>query len=223
METTDLLTVILGGISTILTFVTGYLGFIIKKRDSKTSKYEVTNKATEDLISRLQFEIERISKERGDLVKRIEESNKRIAELEKKDIHKTHRMMLLESAHNDKPFPEWLKDIDGTMLSLNPMYERHFLIPQGLRNYDYIGSDDSAAWSEDSVDQYRKNDEDALLSRKKYIFTTEHLYGQNGEDMGEWLVIKFVRESNGIKIGVGGQCFPLQDVYNLSNKILNQE
>lgn len=214
-----MITIILGLVSTILTFITGYLGFVIKRRNSNTSKYEITNKATSELISRLQFEIERISKERASLEKRIEESNKRISELEKKDIHKTHRMMLLESAHNDKPFPEWLKDLDGTMLSLNPMYERHFLIPQGLRSHDYVGHDDSAAWGEASTKEFKKNDEDALLSEKKYIFTIENLKGQDGEDMGKWLVIKFVRESNGIKVGVGGQAFPLDDVFGLGKLV----
>lgn len=220
MENAELLNLVLGGFTAVLTFITGYLGYLIKRKDSKTSSAEVANEAVSNLINRLQLEIERISTEKRALEEKVERDGKRISELEKKDIHKTHRMMLLESAHNDKPFPEWLKDVDGTMLSLNPMYEKHFLLPQGLRSYDYVGYTDSAAWGEFSVNQFRQNDEDTLLARDKYIFTIEDLHGQNGENMGKWLIIKFVREVNGIKVGVGGQCFPLEFAQSISDQLV---
>ena len=216
------LTIILGTFSTISTFVIAYLGVKVKRSEVISNGNKITNQAVNDLIKNLQLEITRISEEKKLLEKKIERDSERISELEKKDIHKTHRMMLLESAHNDKPFPEWLKDVDGTMLSLNPMYEKKFLLPQNLKNYDYIGKDDSAAWNVQSVSDFKKNDDDAKLSSKKYIFAVEELFGKDGSNMGKWLVLKFLREFNGIKVGVGGQCFPLKPILDILDELNNE-
>ena len=93
------LNIILGGATTILTLLTGYLAVRVKKSEVQNDGSKVTNQAVNDLISNLQIEIQRISSEKSALEERfylekkeveqkIKTYAKRISELEKKDIHK---------------------------------------------------------------------------------------------------------------------------------------
>ena len=70
------------------------------------------------------------------IIKRLDKEHEECKETNQLLIKKVamleNKVLLLESAHQSLPVPMWLKAMDGTMLALNPAYERVFLKPNGL-------------------------------------------------------------------------------------------
>ncbi len=139
------------------------------------------------------------------IVKRLDNENNECKETNQLLIKKVamleNKVLLLESAHQSLPVPMWLKSMDGTMLALNPAYERVFLKPNGLTTIDYIGKQDHEVWPEDIASAFRTHDIKVQTSGKT-LETTE-IVPIDGV-MTKWHIIKYVRFSDGIPIGIGG-------------------
>lgn len=139
------------------------------------------------------------------IVKRLDIENNECKETNQLLIKKVamleNKVLLLESAHQSLPVPMWLKSMDGTMLALNPAYERVFLKPNKLTTIDYIGKKDHEVWPEEIADAFRSHDMKVQTSGKT-LETTE-LVPIDGV-MTKWHIIKYIRFSDGIPIGIGG-------------------
>lgn len=113
------------------------------------------------------------------------------------------KLIQLESAHLNMPIPKWIKDKDGTIITVNKAYEDMFLIPQGYTALDYIGKKDTDIWSEEIANDYMNNDVKALdrivYAREKIILNKRTFYV---------LVIKYPREVDGVTIGTAGIAVP---------------
>ena len=135
----------------------------------------------------------------------IENTNK-IQTLQKDLVAIRAKLLMLESAHVDLPYPMWLKDLDGTMLSVNRAYEDMILKPLGFIASDYMGLTDSEIFGEEIGKEYRKNDM-AVLNTKAVYDGPESV--QVGPHIVEtWRVIKYLRYAGGVPIGIAGLALP---------------
>jgi hypothetical protein len=184
----------LGSISSIIGLLGGggAIGFILTylSRMRKSSLDELR-----DVIQDRKEEIERL---------RIleKENTERIKSLEYKINSMESKIMLMESAHYDLPLPQWLKDLNGTMLSLNPEYERIFLTPLGLKADQYIGKNDVMVWGEETASHWRKLDNEVIKYRK-HVFSHE-MIPQGDNTFIPWEILKYPRFAGSVVIGVAG-------------------
>jgi PAS domain-containing protein len=109
------------------------------------------------------------------------------------------KLVLLETAHMELPIPMWIKDRDGTMLSLNRAYESAFLIPRGKISSDYIGKKDEELWSKEEAETFKVND---LLAHKEIVFLTETI--KIKDQTIDLYVIRYPRKVGGEIVGIGG-------------------
>lgn len=116
------------------------------------------------------------------------------------------KILLLESAHVDLPYPMWLKDLDGTMLSVNKAYEYQILLPLGLSVSQYIGMTDEAVFGKELADQYEKND--AFVLETKKVYDGPELIPSGPHLTETWRVIKYLRYAGGVPIGIAGLALP---------------
>jgi PAS domain S-box-containing protein len=184
----------LNGLSSILGLLGGggAIGFILTylSRMRKSSLDELR-----DVIKDRKEEIDRLRRLEAD-------NNERIKNLEAKINNMESKIMLMESAHHDLPLPQWLKDLNGTMLSINAEYERVFLAPHGLKMDQYIGKNDSMVWGEETAKHWRKIDTDVQRNRK-HIFSVENVPNPDGTEI-TWEILKYPRYAGNVIIGVGG-------------------
>ena len=115
------------------------------------------------------------------------------------------KIALFESAHQDSPLPTWLKDADGTMLSLNSAYEEIFLIPRGMTKADYLHKKDIDVWPEELAARFRQHDLRVQTSGQEWRGMEEVIVG--GERV-KWRILKYVRYSGGVKLGIAGIAMP---------------
>lgn len=142
--------------------------------------------------------------------KLIADHTKRLAEMERIIQSLQNKIVIFESSHFDLPLPMWLKSTEGTMLSVNSMYEEIFLIPRGYSMSDYIGEKDDSVWPEDVVRAFKINDDRVLRTKRKWI-GRELIASADGE-REEWTVIKYARKSGNVVIGIGGIAFRKADI-----------
>lgn len=139
------------------------------------------------------------------IVKRLDIENNECKETNQLLIKKVamleNKVLLLESAHQSLPVPMWLKTMDGTMLALNSAYENVFLKPNGLKTIDYVGKKDHDVWPKEVADKFREHDIEVQTTRQT-LETTE-LVPIDGV-MTKWHIIKYLRISDGVPIGIGG-------------------
>lgn len=114
------------------------------------------------------------------------------------------KIAIMESAHNDLPIPQWLKDEKGNILSVNWAYERVFLKPRGYTKAEYKRDED--CWPEDTVEEFRVNDKLVESTDQAWI-GNELVPDENGEKI-EWLILKYPRKSGNMFIGISGIAFP---------------
>jgi len=130
---------------------------------------------------------------------------------DKQEIHNLSlKLQLMESAHYDLPIPAWLKDTNGTMLSLNAAYEELFIVPLGKKIEDYVGKTDSEFWGEEIGKEYLLNDLKILRQGKSEI-VTETVVMANGEK-SQWMILKYPRMAGNTKIGIAGIAFKEMNV-----------
>lgn len=128
--------------------------------------------------------------------------NRRIVQLEEELYKLRQKVLLLESSTQSIPVPMWLKDIDGTMLSVNPAYEHDFLLPRGYTADQYIGENDFAIWDSATANSFLENDQWVIKNRMtwKGIEYVPDGYGK----VHELMIIKYPRYTGGVIVGVGG-------------------
>lgn len=115
-----------------------------------------------------------------------------------------NKLMMLEASHASLPIPQWIKGLDGRMITLNTPYETVFLKPNLLTRKDYINQTDFVAWPHDIAKSYVANDQIVIQTGKK-IITTEKV--KLGEEISYWNVLKYPIIQNNRVIAVGGIAF----------------
>lgn len=124
----------------------------------------------------------------------------------KNEVHGMRlKLQLMESAHQDLPLPQWLKDLNGTMLSINTPYERVF----GKSREEYVGSNDVEVWGEKVGKQFQAHDRKVHRLRKP-IHVLEKVPMPDGE-VEVWEIYKYPRFAGKTLIGIGGIAFKQTD------------
>lgn len=169
-------------------FVTGILTFLLSKRKQSVDEFK-------ELIDYWKTENARL--------RALEEKNSEfIQRLQKEVNNMKQKLLLMESAHYDLPLPQWLKDTDGVMLSLNSEYEKTFLLPLGLTAHDYIDKHDQDVWGEEIAKHFAIGDK-MIIAYKKPYHTVEPIKDLNG-DIIYWEIFKYPRFAGNFLIGIGG-------------------
>lgn len=119
------------------------------------------------------------------------------------------QVMILQSASNDLPFPQWLKDMELRMVWVNKEYEKAFLIPRGKKSVDYIGKKDEEIWGIEEAKEYTQNDYMVLHSKTGYWFGEEHIQIKEINLSSHWKIVKYVKYSGNIPTNIGGMAIPV--------------
>lgn len=162
--------------------------------------YLISNRKTDQDEFKLLIETWREDNER--LRQRELSNSEEIKKLREELSNLRNKMVMLESAHFDLPLPQWLKDTDGTMLSVNAEYESVFLTNLNLKAMDYIGKHDIDIWGADVAKQFKETDLRVYRTKKPH-HTIESVPDGNG-NVVKYEVFKYPRFSGNIIIGIGG-------------------
>lgn len=190
-----------------LPVVTGAASYFFarRKNEAEAKSIDVGSAANTNV------EWEKLYREVLSRVKQLEEDNdkcedkyriliRQFEDLRVKVIH-------MEAANNDLPFPMWLKDMSGKMMYVNPEYERAFLEPMGKTAKDYIGKTDYDIWPQDVAANYMSHDRAA---QKKGLWVGNENITIDGSDVSaDWKVIKYLRYAGKLPLGVSGMAVPL--------------
>ena len=178
--------------------ITQIANYLVQRRRIQIDSKKSDNDITMSMMEKLELDNKRLREEE-------ETNSKRLVELERRLTELTQTVMLMESAHQDLPLPQWLKDRNGIMLAFNQSYEETFLVPIGVTKNEYIGRSDYDIWPEEIAKQYAINDRKVLLSR--VVWEGEEDV-QTPDGVGKWRVIKYPRFSGNILIGIAGIAIP---------------
>ena len=170
--------------------------------------YRLSNKQTDQDGFKILFE--KLEEDNKRLRESEEENAKLIRELQKQVDDLSIKLQLMESAHNDLPVPQWLKDTHGRMLSINNPYTEVF----GKTREEYIGSTDWEVWDKPTARQFTKNDSEVFKS-KKVLHTIEMVPMPHG-GAEEWEIMKYPRYAGNIIIGIGGIAWKRSGTYSIS-------
>ena len=162
--------------------------------------YLINNRKTDQDEFKLLIETWREDNER--LRQREISNSEEIKKLREDLSNLRNKMVMLESAHFDLPLPQWLKDVDGTMLSVNAEYESVFLAPVHLKATDYIGKTDSEIWGELTAKHFKETDSKVYRTKKPHHIV-EHIPDGNGGSV-KYEIFKYPRFSGNVIIGIGG-------------------
>jgi hypothetical protein len=190
----------------ILIFISGggliqIFSYFRDKRKDRTDEFKELLEYTKTMIADRDIKIVRLSTEYETCRDIIFELREELNDLKSKVI-------VLESAHFDIPFPMWLKSLDRKMISVNTEYENCFLKPMGKTAKDYINKTDTEIWGADVSAEFSYHDNMALNSKNGYWSGKEKII-INGEDITEnWTMVKYVRYAGKTPIGIGGIAIP---------------
>lgn len=199
------------------------------KAERLDAKSDHAAKKTEDRTSLYKW-IDLLKEDNDRL--RIENSKMllRITELEKSMVLLGSKVDMMQSANHYMPFPMWIKDVSGVMLSLNDAYDEMFLKPQGKGPADYIGCTDYDIWSKEVADEFTQNDRMAFTTPKKYWYGKESIRSGNGHfDAGEYTIVKWKRIINGHFVGIAGMALPIElylpakEIISTINEIMKED
>jgi hypothetical protein len=171
--------------------------------------YLISNRKTDQDEFKLLLETWREDNER--LRQRELSNSEEIKRLGSELSNLKNKLVMLESAHFDLPLPQWLKDLDGTMLSVNAEYESVFLAPHDVRATDYIGAKDDAIWGEETAKHFKITDTKVYRTKKPF-HAVERIPDGNGGHI-EYEIFKYPRFSGNIMIGIGGIALKEKVVY----------
>lgn len=178
----------------------GLVGAIVSWRKSKRDDFDI-------LIKTWKLDNDRLREEMEGLRAQFKELEKMLDSEKEKSNHLQNKIILLESAHHDLPFPMWLKDENGIMLSLNPAYEKKFLIPQGFEAKDYLFKKDEDIWGPEIAKEYGRHDYETKI---KGIFIGNEIINLKGSNISdEWHIVKYARYLGGVLIGIAGIAIPV--------------
>ncbi len=178
-----IIAIITGGV------LTSIFNYITAKSKNKRDDFEV-------LLNAFRVENTRLQSSEKELREKLESLEKIVFSLKVKLIQ-------LESAHLNMPIPKWIKDKDGTVITVNKAYEDIFLIPQDFTALSYVGKTDYDLWPKHMADQFTENDTKALSS---IIYAKEAV--EVNKRKFNVLVIKYPREVDGVVIGTAGIAIP---------------
>ena len=191
-------------LQTVLTFagggtVIGVLTWIISLRKDKREGLGAVISLFKEDNARLRNEMSLLKQEFETLRLKSQEREK-----ENRDVIQGLRIKvnMLESAHLNLPIPQWLKDKNGIMLSINSAYEEIF----GKSVSQYVGNTDYDVWPKEIADQFKKNDTKVKRTRK-HLQTQEFL--EVDEHVQVWEVLKYPRYEGSTFIGIGGIAFKM--------------
>ena len=158
----------------------------------------------------------------------VDKQSKEIDKLKKALLEEKHesnillsRLSTLESSHLSLPIPQWLKDTNGIMISVNDAYEKEFLLPFGKTKADYLGKTDFDVWPEEVAEAFVSNDR-LVYHSKGFWVGVEPIRHENEDLTRYWQIMKYVRRDNGIIVGIGGLAMP-RDIEDLSEVIGNED
>ncbi len=180
------------------------------KQQAISAAHDDTRMAAKELRDEIWQELREVKELNSRLRKENAELRSKVTELTSEiKIFKTEmlfKISLLESAHNDLPIPQWLKDERGVILSINPAYVNIFLKPMGKAESDYKGHTDYEVWPQDVADEFRANDDYVLKSGQPWVGYEVVPDGKG--NMVKWQILKYVRRSGNMIIGIAGVAFP---------------
>lgn len=189
--------VAVGGL--LLTVVGGVGGWMANRLSMSTSLVQQTY---DSLVARIRA-LEAADKSRAVIERDLRNT---VDLLEKKNLSLIHKVEQLEVAQMDLPFPMWLKDTSGMMLSFNRRYEEVFLIPRGVNRERYLGATDYDVWPEDVAKEFVRHDEIVKRTKKPW-HGVEDVLMASGKTR-QFVIVKFPRLLGGVIIGVGGIAVP---------------
>tara|TARA_R100001369_G_scaffold72251_5_gene100252 strand:- start:4947 stop:5564 length:618 start_codon:yes stop_codon:yes gene_type:complete len=190
----EILLSILGGGSLV-----GILSWVISLRKDKREGMSAVIELFKEDNTRLRDEFKEL---KTDFDMHRENSKKR-EQVNTKTIQSLQiKLNILESAHLDLPVPQWLKDKNGYMLSINSAYEEIF----GITADEYVGKKDHDVWKKGIADAFCKHD-NIVKRTRKHIQTQENV--ENEYHSGCWEVLKYPRYEGSTFIGIGGIAFKL--------------
>lgn len=150
-------------------------------------------------------------------LREIEKQNRqRIDSLENEITLLRAQIVALESAQLNLPIPMWLKDLKGTMLTINKAYEKSFLEPRGYEAKDYIGSKDTSIWTDKLASIFSYSDD--MIRRGKDVYYSIVDVPYNDKYTDKWIVVKYPRLVNNDIIGIGGLAIPYNAVIKYAPK-----
>jgi len=168
------------------------------KSDSRRTDFEL-------IVDNLHQEINSLKDEREKLIHEVERLQDRLMIQDRKINSLSTKFTLLESAHDNSPIPKWLKDTDGTMLAFNQAYIKIFLEPNGIDPQDYLMHFDHDVWPENISDEYHKNDQMVLRTKKTFTGTETAVIAGEKTEIN---VVKYCRITGGVVVGIAGEATP---------------
>lgn len=194
------ISIIVGAITTL---ISGVGGFWLSKRQIKNDErkynaddFVLLKQSWQEEFTRLKAKVDATSISE-------QECNKKYAELELKYRALSAQIKLIEVSSPRLRAPQWLKDEDGVMLSLNDAYEDTFLVPIGKKREDYVGKTDIEFWGTDIGTIYRNHDLQVMRDKKPYS-SIEPVKGPDG--IYNVYVIKYpILMDEKYVVGIGGQ------------------
>lgn len=161
-------------------------------------------------ISTIKEDNERLRERVSELEGRVAVAEKAQIDAKESESYFKNKITLLETAHHDLPFPQWLKDINGVMLSLNSAYEKMFLLPIGKTSEDYIGHTDFDIWPTDIAERFVENDNKAK-NKGGYWMGIEPMWLKNSDISPYWRIAKYGRFVGNVCVGIAGIAIPMLD------------
>ena len=147
----------------------------------------------------------------GKQTEQIRELSEQVNKLRQESMMLRTQIVLLESAQYDLPYPQWMADIDGTIVVGNKAFEDLFLIPLGLSISDVIGKNPGSFLNQESEKEYMQNHRWVLAKKRPWegaILITR-------EEKPETLDALFYPTYSGKRIvGVSGLIIPAKRVDN---------
>lgn len=159
-------------------------------------------------ISTIKDDNERLRTRVNELEKRVSDYEKEQAEAKEREGYYKNKLTLLQTAHHDLPFPQWLKDVNGVMLSLNGAYEKMFLVPLGKTADDYVGNTDFDIWPVDVAEKFVENDKKAK-EKGGYWMGIEPIWIKNSDISPYWRIAKYGRFVGNVCVGIAGIAIPV--------------
>lgn len=182
--------------------IIGILNYFREKKKDNTDEFK-------ELLNYLKEMLAERDKKIDDMEAKFERNINEINKLKDELSELKSKLMVMESAHFDIPFPMWLKSLDGKMISLNSEYEKHFLIPSGKTAKDYIGKTDHDVWGVEIGKIYAFHDNMTLKSKNGYWSGKETVILNETDYTEQWTMVKYVRYSGKTPIGIGGIAIPI--------------
>jgi len=161
---------------------------------------------SKELIDMLFSRVKHLENDVKDLSAKLDRQNDIITELKVKNTELIIRLDTMESAHIDSPLPQWIKDLNSVMVSVNSSYEEHFLKPLGKTASAYIGKNDVDMWGKEVGENFVKHDAVVVRNRKVW-YGIENVPQKDGSSIPH-LIVKYPRYSGNTLIGIAGIAIP---------------